>query len=179
MTPTSADKQPVQRASIPNQQGFTLLELLVVLALILLASGLILPNLNLGDNSLFNSELRQAVATLRYARRLAIVEAAPRVASFQTLDPDSPDYAERLQALQQVPGAANWRSERLGLQFQYGPQEAAETVDLADISFFPEGGSSGGVLTFSLGARAARVVVDPITGRIATALDGEEPDEAF
>jgi general secretion pathway protein H len=171
MTPTSADKR--------RQGGFTLLELLIVLALILLASGLILPKLNLGDNSLFNTELRQAVATLRYARRLAIVDAAPRVASFHSLDPDSPDYAERLQVQQQAPGAATWRSERLGLQFQYGPQEPADSVVRADISFFPEGGSSGGVLTFSLGARVARVVVDPITGRIATALDGEEPDEAF
>lgn len=178
MTLTSSDKAPGQPAWPPRQRGFTLLELLVVLALILLASGLILPNLNIGDNSRFTTELRQAVATLHYARRLAIVDASPRVASFHVLDSEQPDYAEQLQALQGAPEqAANWHSERLALGFRYGPQEAMENVDRADITFFPEGGSSGGVLTFTLGPREAQVLVDAITGRITTAFDGEEPDE--
>jgi general secretion pathway protein H len=162
-----------------GQRGFTLLELLVVMTLIVIVGALILPNLATTDNSAFNAQLRRAVATLTYARRVAIVESSPQMASFHVLDPGSADYAARLQALADNGSSANWTGAGIDLRFQYEAGEPAAAVDSIDITFFPQGGSTGGVLTLSLGERSARIRVDPITGRIATALGSEDFDDAI
>lgn len=177
MTPILACRR--RQAPGARQHGFTLLELLVVMTLILVAAGVILPNLGTTDNSTFNVQLRRAVATLTYVRRIAIVEATPQVASFHVLDSTSADYRERQRALDQNGSTANWSSEELGLRFQYEQNQPPESVDSIDITFFPQGGSTGGVLTFSLGERSARIRVDPITGRIALAIGSEDFDEAI
>ena len=171
MTPTSKTEI--------RARGFTLLELLVVLALVLVATTLILPNLGTTDNAAFNAQLRRAVVTLTHARRLAIVEATPQVASFHVLDPDSADYGARLQALDGNSSSANWVAGEVALRFQYEANQPAEAADSVDITFFPQGGSTGGVLTLMLGERSARIRVDPITGRIATALGAEDFDDAI
>lgn len=177
MTPISKNKP--YRNSSASHRGFTLLELLVVMTLIVIVGALILPNLATTDNSIFNAQLRRAVAALSYARRVAIVESSPQIASFHVLDPDSADYNSRLQELAENGSTANWTGAGMGLRFQYEAGERDEAVDSIDITFFPQGGSTGGVLTLSLGERSARIRVDPITGRIATALGGEDFDDAI
>jgi general secretion pathway protein H len=171
MTPTSKTEL--------RTRGFTLLELLVVLALVLVASALVLPNLATTDNATFNAQLRRAVATLTHARRLAIVEATPQVASFHVLDSDSADHEARLQAMAANGSSANWIAGELALRFQYEVDQTPAAVESIDITFFPQGGSTGGVLTLTLGERSARIRVDPITGRIATAIGGEDFKDAI
>ncbi|MDR2212834.1 MAG: prepilin-type N-terminal cleavage/methylation domain-containing protein [Pseudomonadales bacterium] len=160
-------------------QGFTLLELLLVLALIALALGLVIPTFS-GDRGGFRADLRRAVATLTYARRAAIVEAMPWTAEFHALDPDGPRQATlaQTQALAS-PASSIWASETLSLQFQNDAQAELEADEIIAITFFPQGGSTGGILTFSRAAQSARVRVDPITGRIAIAYGGEDFDAAF
>jgi general secretion pathway protein H len=162
-----------------SQTGFTLLELLVVVSIILIAIGLVVPNLNTLDNSTFNAQVRNAVASLTYTRRIAIVEAQAKTVAFFALDPERADYDElREQALDKSLDAS-WSSELLALRYQADPNQPDEEVEHVDITFFPQGGSTGGVLNFALNDRKAMIRIDPITGRIATAFNGEQPDKEF
>jgi general secretion pathway protein H len=170
MTPTSAARNS-------RQLGFTLLELLVVVSIILIATGLVLPNLNTLDNSAYNAQVKKAVAVLTYARRIAIVEGAPKVATFYALDPESPDYEDLLKQIEGEQAEASWVSELLKIEFQYELNQIPETMDRIEITFFPQGGSTGGVLNFTQNERTTLIRVDPITGRISTAANGEEFDD--
>jgi general secretion pathway protein H len=181
MTPISrTETSRLQGRGLRRARGFTLLELLVVLTVIALALGLTMPNLMSGDRGSFRSEVRRAVATLTYARRAAIVEATPWTASMQTLDPEAPDYLERKETLEldaEAPAVTRWQSEAVTLGFQLDENDASDATDDAEFTFFPQGGSTGGILTLSRDTQSARVRVDPITGRIATAYGSEEFDD--
>jgi general secretion pathway protein H len=183
MTPTSRTEYPrLQGHRGGRVRGFTLLELLIVLTLIGLALGLTIPTLTGSDNATFRGEVRKAVAVLTYARRAAIVEAMPWTAAMQALDPESPDYAFDKEALDQKldePATTRWISEVVRFDFQLDENARSDAVESVDFTFFPQGGSTGGVLTLSRAAQSARVRVDPITGRIATAYGNEDFDDAF
>jgi general secretion pathway protein H len=160
-------------------RGFTLLELLVVLSIILLAVGLVVPNVISRDSNAFNAQVRQAVAVLTYARRVAIVEASPRTARFFALDPESRDFEQRKEELAAEKATTDWITDVLQLSFQDDVTRREEPVEQVEVTFFPQGGSTGGVLNFVQNNRSARVRIDPLTGRIATAYNGEELDDAF
>lgn len=179
MPQTSAIDRGLQRLPF-REQGFSLLELLVVCAVIALALGLTIPTLS-GDRGGFRGEVRKAVATLTYARRAAIVEAQPWTAAFHALDPDSADYKERKDMIAELgedEALTPWVTEDLVLQFQLDDNDSPQTEDFVEITFFPQGGSTGGILSLSRGAQSARIRVDPITGRIASAYGNEDFDEA-
>lgn len=169
MTPTSSNKPKACT-------GFTLLELLVVLSLIAIATGLIAPNLALTDNSAFRAEVRRAAATLTFARRMAIVEGAPKTATLFVLDPQASDYEEQLEAVKTSDKDAHWVSEDLALNYQDELGQQPEAINTLAVTFFPQGGSTGGLLGFSRDERSALIRVDPITGRITTAYNTEVPE---
>ena len=158
--------------------GFTLLELLVVLSVIAIATGLIVPNLAITDNGAFNAEVRRAASTLTYARRMAIVKGAPQTATLFALEPNASDYRERLDEVNRLPGETRWASENMQLSFQGELEPSPAPMDELGVTFFPQGGSTGGLIGFSRDERAAQIRVDAITGRIDTAYNGEELDEA-
>lgn len=153
--------------------GFTLLELLVVLAILLIATSVLLPNLNLLDNSTFNAQVRRAVAVLNHARRVAIVNGVPRSAYFHVLDPTRADYAARRAAIDAQAQEALWSSEQVRLRFQSDVNAPLEELDELEVVFYPQGGSTGGLLELVLDMRSVRIWVDPISGRITPDLYGE------
>ena len=162
-----------------RQRGYTLLELLVVSILIVLVIGISTANITSTDNSAFVAQVRRAVATLTYARRLAVVQAEPQTAVFFQLDPDSPDYQAQQQQAQASTLEARWVSELLGIRYQKDPNLPAEVLEKIEVTFFPQGGSTGGIINFNMDQRSARIRIDPITGRIATAFDDEAFEDAF
>lgn len=180
MTPTSFTETTARAPRGRKAAGFTLLELMIVCAVLALALGLTIPSLR-GDGGSFRGEVRKAVATLTYSRRAAIVEASPWTAAFHALDPDSADYRERKDELADadVTASTSWVTESVTLLFQTDDNESAEPVESVEVMFFPQGGSTGGIVTLSRGSQSARVRIDPITGRIATAYGDEEFDAAF
>lgn len=179
MTPTSSfDQSSVSPRFRLHLAGFTLLELLVVLSVIAIASGLIFPNLAITDNSAFNADVRRAAAALTYARRMAIVKGAPQTTTLFALDPESPDYRELLAEADTVTDVARWQAEDLELRYEDERGGRPEQVDSFAVTFFPQGGSTGGLLSFIRDERTAQIRIDPITGRIDTAYNGEELDEA-
>ncbi len=181
------DRQAQQQArllSATRQRGFTLLELMVVLAIILIAAGLIIPNLGSLDTKKFDAEIRQAVAILKYARRIAVVEGVPVTTRFIALDAKQPDFALKREQLMAKRKATDWISDKLTLKFRTEINQPEEKKDAVEFSFFPQGGSTGGVLMFSLDTLSAQIRVDPITGRITAAYHGDalkedDPDAAF
>ena len=162
-----------------SQAGFTLLELLIVASIIVLAVGLVIPNLNTLDNSTFNAQVRSAVAALTYTRRVAIVEARPQTAEFFALDPQSPDYDEWRAQADAKSRDASWSSELVKLRYQPDSNQPDQEVEHLEVTFFPQGGSTGGILNFATDDRTAMVSVDPVTGRIATAFNGEQSGQEF
>jgi general secretion pathway protein H len=168
---------PTSSNNAQRHAGFTLLELLVVLSIIAIATGLIVPNVAITDNGAFNAEIRRAASALTYARRMAIVKGAPQTTTLFALDPDASDYDEQLEELDAVPGEARWTSEDLELSFQGELDAEPEAMDKLTVTFFPQGGSTGGLLGFSRDERTALIRVSAITGRIDTAYNGEELDE--
>jgi hypothetical protein len=122
--------------------------------------------------------VRRAASTLTYARRMAIVKGAPQTATLFALDPDASDYDERLDELNALPGDARWASEDMSLSLKSELELDPEPMDKVAVTFFPQGGSTGGLIGFNRDERAAHIRVDAITGRVDTAYNGEELDEA-
>lgn len=185
MTPTSCIeagcKRPATRRSLYACGGFTLLELLVVCALLALTLTLVVPNLSGIDGTSFRGQVRRAVATLVYARRAAVVQAMPVTATFrqgEAQDDTSAALAPDA-VLARPEDDALWASDNLGLSFQRDENLEATATQEITVTFFPEGGSTGGVLTFADDERSASIRVDPITGRISIAYDGASFDDAF
>lgn len=160
------------RISNAKQSGFTLLEMLVVLAIIAIATGLLMPNLAITDNAAFNAEIRKAVATLNYAKRMAIVQAMPAIAEFRSEDSEPAAVTEP--AEDQNDRNSFWFSEQINLGFQTEFERVPQATPTISLTFFPQGGSTGGTLFFTQNQRQAMIRVDPITGRIETAYSGEE-----
>ena len=56
-----------------KQRGFTLLEIILVLAIIAIAITLVIPRLNNGEVARLQAKVRETAAALKYARRTALI----------------------------------------------------------------------------------------------------------
>ena len=69
--------RPPRHCRPASERGFTLLEILLVLSLIALASVLVAPNVGSLDARTYSVQLRQVNALLHYARRNAVITGLP------------------------------------------------------------------------------------------------------
>ncbi len=161
-TPTSASTESSGKPG-SGSEGFTLLELLLVLSIIGLASALIIPNMGNLESRTFSAQVRQASALLNYARRIAVVQGQPSVASFYAFVEEE-DYSEPVPAS----SAGVWESNGAAIRYRDSADREVEIEEKIDITFYPEGGSTGGTLLMSLDEQRVRIVVDPFTGRVST-----------
>ena len=179
MTPISEDKPFSLHATRNRQPGFTLLELLIVLSIIVLASAIVIPNITGTESNLLTAQVRQTASAFNYARRVAIVEGAPQVATIFQMNPEDPDYPDirgEIVLKSDIPLLEQYDAE---ISFQPDINEEPEVLDIIQFVFFPQGGSTGGILNFSLGDLKARILIEPITGRISTFYSGEDIAEDF
>jgi general secretion pathway protein H len=139
-----------------NQRGFTLLELLVVLAILVLltvALPVALPRL------MPSQQLRVDAASLAAALRLARDETVL----------SGHEVALRLNAshsgLVRKEGAPFWTATG-GADVRWS---GWGSDDPQTIRFWPDGSVSGGALQLMLGGRSAEVTLSPMTGRVAVA----------
>ena len=165
-----------------GQRGFTLLEILLVLTLIALAGALVVPNLGSLDGRTYSLQLRQVNALLQYARRNAVITGLPVSArlygpSFRRDGADIASADEPVRSLErsqeQAAGLvktpeARWVSDGIAVSYEDSTERLTEVERFIDVTFYPEGGSSGGTLIFSRGDRHTRIVIDPFTGRISS-----------
>lgn len=140
-----------------RQRGFTLLELLVVLALLAMVYALIPPMITVGGSTTeLKAGARQVAAGLRNARSQAIVS---RDEVTLTLDVEARNF--RL--------SGDDKPRNLPRQAQIGVYTAqGEVVDAntAAIRFYPDGSSTGGRVTLAMDERKFHVDVDWLTGQV-------------
>lgn len=140
------------------EKGFTLLELIVVLAILALATALIPPMLGSGkDKADFKMAVREIEASLRETRSIAMT-------------------SDRAQALMVDVDHGRFRaagSERahavapsIRLSLLTVAQERIER-GVGSIRFFPDGSSTGGRVSLVQGDRRSDVLVDWLSGRVS------------
>ena len=158
------------RQVTPKQQrGFTLLEIILVLAIIATASVLIVPNLGGFEARTFSTQLRQAQSLLNYARRTAIVSGKVSTVSFNVLPTDEvgqPYREEEHVSPSNI--VAQWNGVGVNLRFRDSTDRETEIEETTEVTFYPEGGSTGGTLLFAQEDQAGVIDIDPFTGRVSS-----------
>ena len=146
------------RAAPRTRAGFTLLELLVVLAIMAIVAGMTIPMLGSGvSNAELKSAARQVAAGLRLARSDAV---STRQDTRVLLDLEHRTFqVERDPHVHALP-----RELEMKL---FTAQSDLVDERVGAIRFFPDGGSNGGRVTLAAGERKFEVDVDWLTGRVA------------
>ena len=174
MTPTlpwnSKFLPRVRRDSV--QAGFTLLEIMLVLAIMAMASLLVIPRLGGLEARSFSAQVREANSLLNYSRRMAVVSGQPTTATFYFGAANQSEPESRAGAVS-PDFAGHWRSNGIALSYRDSTQKETAVDDQVNITFYPEGGSTGGVLVLRQDDRLAQIDVDPFTGRVATEFSDE------
>lgn len=149
--PTTSEAQEIR----PAVRGFSLIELLVVLALVALSLSVIAPRVgNSIDTSRLKASTRDLLATARHARTLAQTQQREVTLTIDVVDRSYRlDDAKRLAILPSgtkvsVVGA---QSERL-------------SDDVAGIRFFADGSTTGGEIELSFAKQSYAIEVDWLTG---------------
>jgi general secretion pathway protein H len=164
-----------------NNAGFSLLELILVMVIIGMTVAVVIPRLSSNEVTVLKAQVREAVAVLNYARRSAIVEGKQKAASFYEGKENTDSKTSKTE-----PG--KWTSRGATLQWgdnylseddeEYSDEEELQTKKF-EIIFYPEGGSSGGAIVLTYKYHKAKIIVDPITGKIKSKMlnhDDEEED---
>ena len=165
-TALSKDARPL--TAIP-QRGFTLLEIILVLAIIATASIMVVPNLGGFEARTFSTQLRQAQSLLNYARRTAVVSGQASTVSFNVLPSDEIDQfdsEQRHTSLSNI--VAQWSGEGVTLRFRDSTDREIEIEESTEVTFYPEGGSSGGLLLFAQESQTGVIDIDPFTGKVTS-----------
>lgn len=175
MTRTSACKITYRFAAGGSQQssqrGFTLLEILLVLAILAMASIFVVPNMGGLETRSFNAQLRQAHSLLNYARRTAVVSGQSSSVRLNLIPSDEIDQEDRPPSRGNV--VAEWQGGGIELRVIDSTDREIEVDESTEVTFYPEGGSSGGVLLFAQAEQRGVIEIDPFTGRVSS----RDPEE--
>jgi len=155
--------------------GFTLVEILVVLVVLSIATAVVLPRVsNMGDLQVA-AAARTAMADLQFAQNEAIVSQRPVTAMF---DPDQSLYELRYADDGQL---LTHPVNKTPFRVRLADQAATDDVTILAVTFGDEvfvtfdalgSPSSQGAVTFIAGGFRQRLDVAPVTGRItATAIN--------
>lgn len=158
IAPTQNARSPPRTASPSRERGFTLLEMLIVLALMGLIAALVLPRMGSGvSTGELKSAARQLASGLRFARDTAV---SRRVETALEIDVDKRSFRVPLSSEpHRLPPAIDLKV--------YTAQQDIVNEQVGAIRFFPDGGSNGGKITVASGERKYEVSIDWLTGRVA------------
>lgn len=150
-----------------KNNGFTLIELIVVLVILGLAAAMIVPKISNNDLALLKTEMREVVSVLNYSRRTAVIRGIPMKAVFYSAKKsDNTDTKPQRKT-------DGWVSK--GASIRWGGEETdknpADNAGAKTITFYPEGSASGGELILQRQDFIAHIKVNPITGKITSTLE--------
>ncbi len=143
--------RPSAAAGWLRAKGFTLLELLVVVALISLLVMVVPPAFFNDSTRQFNKAVDSALLTLRRARLEAVMERRSRNVTFPR---------ERSEADAQD----SWFNEEI--QVEMSGSDAEQHPQIVQVRFFPDGSSTGGALDFKGKLLKRRILIQPESGRV-------------
>lgn len=145
----------IYSASREREAGFTVIEIIVVLALLALAYALVAPSVaGLLGRPRFDDAVRQLIISLREARATAITTSR---------DTHFAVASDR----------RSWRAGKYvgtvaeGVSLSLKAPVGVVGATPSEIVFFPDGSSTGGRFVLTSGRRARVVVVDWVSGRIS------------
>jgi general secretion pathway protein H len=143
---------------VARQHGVTLLELLVVLALMALLATVTLPLLGSGvSTTAMKGAARELAAGLRQARTEAM---ASRRETLVMIDLEGRRFV--------VGDEPKPRAMPDGIEVKlFTAQMDIVNDKVGGIRFYPDGGSNGGRVTLAAGERRFEVDIDWLTGRVA------------
>ncbi len=158
MTPMLAFNRKISKLRHAKNDGFTLLEIILVLTIIGLASVLIFPNVGGLESRTFSAQARQVVSLLNFARRTAIVQGRP--ASIEI-------YAAPISEMPQSPlSVGQWEFIYGSIRFEESTDVEFEVEDKLEVVFYPEGGSTGGTIHLNFEGRERTILIDYFTGQV-------------
>jgi general secretion pathway protein H len=139
------------------EAGFTLLELVVALAVVGLALAVVTPAIGRGTDGLrARSQVASFAATLRHARERAISTQRPRRVVVD-------GSGHRVSVVTPAGGP----DEREVIETRaLSSRLAIEPLDASEVLFDARGGASGGDFKLTSGSIVYRVTVDRLTGRV-------------
>ncbi|MEM1080508.1 MAG: GspH/FimT family protein [Pseudomonadota bacterium] len=145
------------RRSLFNHQGFSLVELLVVLVLVMILFGLIGASVSRSvSGAELRNEVREMIAGIRHTRGQAIVKRQEQVF---LVDADARTWQAAGKEPQALP-------ERLDITLTTARSELTGE-NAGGIRFYPDGASTGGNVLLSVDEREWYVTVGWLTGEIS------------
>lgn len=168
------------RMTASSARGFTLLELVVVLAILGMALALVAPDLRRNLDSLrYRAAIRELAAALRYARSEAVhtkdtqevtIDAKEGVYTLSPAEKDDAGKGEAKAPDEAAKPAAAKREGKLpsglSVESEEGRYPGSQEEGPLIIKFFPKGSSSGAALVLKGGKVGYRLDVDAITGNV-------------
>ena len=144
-----------------SAKGFTLMELMIVMAIIAIASAVIIPRIGSSEGKLYRAQLKTLTAALNYNRRSAVVKNQSfEMTLFPYTNQDDNQAANRNPSFNK----GDWQSQGAEIKWQSGSQDTHNKS--VKIKFFPQGGATGGTITIQQGLYLAQLSIDGITGKV-------------
>ncbi len=146
------------------------MELLIVLAIIALASAVLIPRIGHNDGKLYQVQLRTLSSALSYNRRNAVILNRPyEMNVFPYTEVDAQNKSA--QAIKK----GDWRSQGAVLEWQSGSKIVRNKP--FKITYFPQGGATGGVIRLQQGRFIAQLSIDGITGKVTLKESNEDAEK--
>ena len=152
-----------------RRSGFTLIELVMILLIVGLVFGISLPQLKpFWNRAALEEAARNAAQVLRYAQYRAVADRGPVVL---IVDPEENHYQlmkpkKEAGPLRLAPIEGDFgRPVKLERSVHFDPRSE-------NITYFPDGSSSGGILIFKREPLLARITVKPGLGRLEVSFEG-------
>ena len=165
MTPTSA----IRGKALNDCAGFTLLELIIVLAILAMGSVLLIPSIGNMSSRTYTAQVREVNSLLNFARRTAVVTGQAASAQFLPELENGDSTQPTSETVRSDLGRDNvWHARGIELAYEDSTDQRIDVEEGVTVTFFPEGGSTGGSLILTLDSREAIISIDPFSGKVRT-----------